>query len=319
MPQDFNWQRVSTHMAQMVHIQVPLLQLALLTAALAAVLAAVWVGLRRLLRRRAAPEDDPDWSVPPIGAAGGVSLFHRWDVRCKIVTILVYSFMLASLKHLPSAVAAVGISLLAVNLSRPSYAKVLMRLLALTGFVGMFFVVMPFSVPVHAGDTVIVFNGMNRLGLNLRGVELAALIAAKAVAITLLMEPLLSTAPLPVTLHGLSRLGVPEMMGQMVLLSYRYLNVLRHEAQRMSSGMRVRGFRKRTDLETLRAVSNFLGMLFVRSFERTERVFDAMRARGYKGRFPAPVELRMGTGDILVAGLWIAVGAGLIFWDRIVI
>ena len=130
---------------------------------------------------------------------------------------------------------------------------------------------------------------------NLRGLGLAAAIAAKAVAIALLMEPLLATAPLPVTLHGLSRLGAPEMVGQMVLLSHRYLHVFRHEARRMTAGMRVRGFEKRTDVETLRAVANFLGMLFVRSFERTERVFDAMRARGYRGRFPDAGRLRLRT------------------------
>jgi cobalt/nickel transport system permease protein len=300
-----------------IDIDIPLWQLAVLVPAvlLTVVLPALY--LRQRLHRRAAPGDDPDWSVPPLTVSGGASPFQRWDVRCKIVTILVYSFMLASLRHPAPAAAAVGLSVLALAAARPSYAKVFMRLMALTGFVGMFLVVMPFTVPVHAGDTVLVFNHLERIGFNLRGLELAALIAAKAVAITLLMEPLLSTAPLPVTLHGLSRLGVPEMMAQMVLLSHRYLYVLRHEAQRMSSGMRVRGFRKRTDLQTLRAVSNFLGMLFVRSYERTERVFDAMRARGYRGRFPAPVDLRIGAGDVIAAGIWLVAGAALVLWDRL--
>lgn len=131
------------------------------------------------------------------------------------------------------------------------------------------------------------------------------------------MEPLLATAPFPVTLHGLSRLGIPEMFGQMVLLSYRYLHVFRHEARRMSSGMQVRGFRKRTELATLRAVGNFVGMLFVRSFERTERVFDAMRARGYRGRFPEPVELRLQIKDVVLSAGLIAVVSMLIIYDRI--
>jgi len=276
----------------------------------------VW--LRRIVHNRSAPGEDPDWSVPPLTDAAGVSPFHRWDVRCKIVTILVYSFVIASLSHLASAMAAMGISLLVLVITRASFAKVVLRLLAITGFVSMFLVVMPFSAPIHNGDTVLVFNGMDWLSFNLRGLLLAATIAAKAFAIALLMEPLLSTAPLPVTLHGLSRLGVPEMVGQMVLLSYRYLHVFRHEARRMSSGMQVRGFRKRTDLKTLRAVGNFIGMLFVRSFERTERVFDAMRARGYRGRFPEPVELHLRTSDLFLAIAWIAVGTALIAYDRIV-
>ncbi|MFH1923513.1 MAG: cobalt ECF transporter T component CbiQ [Planctomycetota bacterium] len=304
-------------MADVINIQMPLWQLPMIVLIPLAAIAIMVVWLRRVAHKHSTIGEERDWSVPPLADAGGASLLHRWDVRCKIVTILVYSFVIASLGHLTPALAAIGVSLMILVIARVSFAKVLLRLLAITGFVGMFLVVMPFSVPVHPGDTVLVFGGMDCLSFNLRGLLLAATIAAKAVAITLLMEPLLSTAPLPVTLHGLSRLGAPEMVGQMVLLSYRYLHVFRHEALRMSSGMQVRGFRKRTDLETLRAVANFLGMLFVRSFERTERVFDAMRARGYKGRFPEPADLRLQTRDVVLAAGWIAVGAALIAYDRI--
>jgi cobalt/nickel transport system permease protein len=57
-------------------------------------------------------------------------------------------------------------------------------------------------------------------------------------------------------------------------------------------------------------------MLFVRSFERTERVFDAMRARGYRGRFPAPARLRLRAGDLVLAAVWVGVGVALVIWDR---
>lgn len=304
-------------MTEVIHIQMPLWQLPAFVLVSWAVLAVMIAGLRRLADRRRVPEEERDWSVPPLADGGGTSLLHRWDVRCKIVTILVYSFIVASLRHFAPAAVAIGASFFILMIARVPLIKVLSRLLALSGFLGMLLAVMPFTVATHPGDTLLVFGGMDWLGLNLRGLVLAATIAAKAVAIALLMEPLLSTAPLPVTLHGLSRLGVPEMASQMVLLSYRYLHVFRHEARRMSSGMQVRGFLKRTDLETLRAMANFLGMLFVRSFERTERVFDAMRARGYRGRFPAPAELHLHPLDILWAIIWIAFGTALIAYDRI--
>jgi len=304
-------------MADLIHIQMPFWQLLLMVVVPPAMLFALVVWLRHLILARSMPGEEPDWSVPPIEAADGGSLMHRWDVRCKIVTILVYSFMVAALQHIVSALVAIVLSCLVLIVSRASLSRVTMRLLAIVGFVSMFLVVMPFTVPARDGDIVIVINQMTWLGFNIRGLLLAATIAAKAVAITLLMEPLLSTAPLPVTLQGLSRLGVPEMIGQMVLLSYRYLHVFRHEARRMSAGMQVRGFRKRTDIATLRAVANFLGMLFVRSFERTERVFDAMRARGYKGKMPEQLELRLHAVDVIAAGLWMTVGIVLIIYDRL--
>jgi cobalt/nickel transport system permease protein len=280
-----------------------------------------WFGavsaLRWLVRRRRVANEDPDWSIPPLSDLPGKTLFHRWDVRPKLVSLLVYCFLVASLQQLAPALAAIGISTAALLLARSDILRALMRFLAVTGFLGLLLLIMPLTAPVHPADTVVVVTGWEWLSFNLRGLTLAAVIAAKGVAIALLMEPLFATAPLPVTLHGLSKLGFPDMVGQMVLLSHRYVHVFRHEAQRMSSGMQVRGFRKRTDLSTLRAVANFLGMLLVRSFERTERVFDAMRARGYQGKFPEPVTLRLRKGDLVLAAGWLALGVTLILYDRL--
>lgn len=303
-------------MAEVVHIVLPAWQFAAILTGPLILLAAAAAGLRFLVRRRSVSGEDRDWSVPPLADAAGATLFHRWDVRCKITALLAYSFLVAALEHVKPALAALAVSLLALVLARSSLVRALTRLLAVTGFLVMFLVVMPLSAPALPGDTVLVIDGVDWLGFNLRGLYKALAIACKGVAVALLMEPLLTTAPLPVTLHGLTRLGIPDMVGQMVLLSHRYLHVFRHEAERMAAGMRVRGFRKRTDIETLRAVANFLGMLFVRSFERTERVFDAMRARGYRGRFPAPEESRMQAKDLLLAGAWLALGITLILWDR---
>lgn len=298
-------------------ISLPLWYLPLLVLIPAVAAAGVVSRLKCRIRTRVTPEKDPDWSIPPLadGYGQGVSWIHRWDVRCKIVTILAYSFAVASLRHLSAAALALGLSLVVLLISKVSFHKVMLRVVALTGFLGMLGVVMPLTVPVHHGDTLVVFGDLDWLRVNLRGLVLAATIAAKAMAVALLMEPLLSTAPLPVTLHGLSRLGVPDMAGQMVLLSYRYLHVFTQEARRMTAGMQARGFAKKTDMDTLRALANFLGMLFVRSFERTERVFDAMQARGYKGRFPSPCDLRIQCQDLLQTGIWVAAGSALVFFD----
>ncbi|MDZ7698665.1 MAG: cobalt ECF transporter T component CbiQ [Deltaproteobacteria bacterium] len=301
-------------------IHTPLWQLPLLILMPLGCIAAVVIYLRRLAHRKQIPRgEDPDWSVPSLGDDTDATLLHRWDVRAKIVTLLVYSFAVASLEHLTPSLFAIILSLAAMAIARVSVARVLLRLLALSGFLGMLLVVLPFTVPMHSGDTVLLFGEIQWLSFNVRGLLLAVTIAAKAVAIALLMEPLLGTAPLPVTLNGLARLGLPEMAGQMVLLSYRYVHVFLHEARRMAGGMRARGFRKRTDLHTLQTIAGFLGMLFVRSFERTERVYDAMRARGYTGRFPEQGEFRLQGRDMLLASAWILAGGALIAYDRIIL
>ena len=304
-------------MADVIHIQVPWWHLFLLVVMPLAALAVMILWVRRLVHKQQTPREERNWSVPPLTDDSGRSLMHRWDVRCKIVTLLVYSFIIASLRHFEPACAAVCISLAISMIAKIPLNRVLFRLTALAGFLGMFLIVMPFTVAPHTGDTILVFGGVDRFGLNLRGLMLAATIIAKAVAIALLMEPLVSTAPLPVTLHGLYRLGAPDMVAQMVLLSHRYVHVFRHEAQRMAAGMQARGFSMKTDLETMRALANFLGMLFVRSFERTERVFDAMKARGYSGRFHAPGELHINAGDVGGVVILLSVGIALLFFDHV--
>jgi cobalt/nickel transport system permease protein len=272
--------------------------------------------LRGFVRRRQARQGERDWSIPPLDAEGQHSLFGRWDVRCKLLSLLLYAFLIAALQQLSFALVALLMSVLALFVARTPLDRALNRFLALGGFMGMFLVVMPFSVPSHPGDTLLVFSGLESFPFNLRGLELAATLFAKGVAIALLSEPLLGTSPLPVTLQGLSGLGVPDMGGQLVMLSHRYIHVFSAEARRMATGMQVRGFRKRTSLPTLRAVSSFLGMLLVRSFERTERVLDAMHARGYQGHFPEAAELKVRMSDLLLSGFWLLLGLGLLLADR---
>lgn len=276
--------------------------------------------LRHLVRGRQVREQQRDWSIPALDADQCHSLFGRWDVRCKLASLLLYAFLVAALQQLFYALLALLISVLALLLARTPIDKALGRFLAISGFMGMFLVVMPFSVPVHPGDGLLVFSGLENFPFNLRGLELAATLFAKGVAIALLSELLLGSTPLPVTLQGLAGLGAPRILGQLVMLSHRYIHVFSSEARRMATGMQVRGFRKRTSLPTLRALANFLGMLLVRSFERTEQVMDAMRARGYRGGyrggFPEATELKLRLSDLLLSGLWLLLGLGLLLGDR---
>ena len=131
------------------------------------------------------------------------------------------------------------------------------------------------------------------------------------------MEPLLATAPLAVTLQALAALRLPNAICQMILLAHRYIHVLGHEARRMHRSMRLRGFAPRTDLATLRAYGNFLGMLFVRSFDRTQRVFEAMQSRGYRGAFPTWTTFAATPADWAKGAFWIIMGIILLTMDRL--
>ena len=85
----------------------------------------------------------------------------------------------------------------------------------------------------------------------------------------------------------------------------------------MQRSMRVRGFAPRTNLATLRTMGAAFGMLFIHSFERTERVYEAMLSRGYQGRLPGEVRQPITRWDLGKGALLIMIGALLLAADRL--
>ncbi len=292
-------------------------------AAGAACLALLFFLALRLVRGkgaggRATGGGEPDWSVPSLDAfADRTSFFHHWDPRHKLISLFLFCFLTVSLQSLFWSGVALGVSVLAAVGCRLPLRRAGRRLLAMSGFLGMFLVILPFTSPLRAGETLVYLPGLARFPLHEAGFFLALTVVVKACAVALMMEPLFATAPLPVTLAALSRLGVPDTVGQMILLAHRYIYVFLHEMTRMYRGMRVRGFVPGTDIATMNAVGNFLGMLFVRSFERTQRVFDAMLCRGYDGRFPSYASFAATRKDWAKAVLWGMLGLLLLVFDRI--
>ena len=263
-------------------------------------------------------EQERDWSIPTIDSqAGRDSLFHCWDPRIRMVSLVFFMFCVASLTQLVWACLALALAVASVGMAGIPFRYPLRRLAAMGTFLGMFLVVMPITAPARSGDTLIVFEHVSFISFNLRGFFLALLICLKASAIALMVEPLVATSSFSVTVQALARLRVPAAVCQMLLLAYRYVYVFQDEVGRMVKGMNARGFHKRTDVETLRTIGNFLGMLMVRSFERTQRVHDAMLARGYDGAMPSTIEFQMRNTDWMKGAFWVAAGIAILIADKV--
>jgi len=96
---------------------------------------------------------------------------------------------------------------------------------------------------------------------------------------------LVSTTELAAILRGLERLHVPRAFTTVAGFMVRYADVVSGEMTRMSVARQSRGHDPRW-LWQARAVAASAGALFVRSYERGERVYLAMVARGYEGAMP---------------------------------
>lgn len=102
---------------------------------------------------------------------------------------------------------------------------------------------------------------------------------------------LTATTPFPDLMHALRHLRVPQPLVAIVSFMYRYLFVLADEAMRLLRAREARSARPAEGggggsiLWRARVAGNMAGQLFLRSYERSDRVYKAMQARGYTGRF----------------------------------
>jgi cobalt/nickel transport system permease protein len=86
---------------------------------------------------------------------------------------------------------------------------------------------------------------------------------------------------------GLDRLHCPKVFTQIATFMLRYLDILIDDARRMRIARLSRGYDPRF-LWQVKALAVGLGALFLRAYERGERVYLAMMSRGYTGRLPEP-------------------------------
>ena len=119
---------------------------------------------------------------------------------------------------------------------------------------------------------------------------------------------LAATTPVADLLRGLDRLHVPRVVTAIAGFMVRYLGIVAGEAQRMHVARQSRGYDPRW-LWQARGMAASAGTLFVRSYERGERVYLAMVARGYDGTMPALVGRRAAAADWWAAALPLAAWA----------
>lgn len=126
------------------------------------------------------------------------------------------------------------------------------------------------------------------LGVSLSESGLAAafgLIATATLGVIASLTLAATTEPVAL-LKGLERLRMPDLIVQIMGFMIRYLAVVTDELRRMNVARASRGFEARNPRHWPVLAKSF-GALFIRSYERGERVHLAMLSRGYTGKMPS--------------------------------
>ena len=125
------------------------------------------------------------------------------------------------------------------------------------------------------------------LGLSLyrEGLLAGAAIIAKGTLGLLVAITLSGSTKAREIIGGLEILRLPALMVQIATFMLRYVNVVSDEMERMKVARQSRGFEAK-GIADWKILTQAAGALFIRSYERGERVHLAMLSRGYVGVMP---------------------------------
>jgi cobalt/nickel transport system permease protein len=241
----------------------------------------------------------------------GHSLLHGLDARVKVLITVAY--ILSNVLLPDGAWFAFGLALLfllccnilsglgAGFTFRRSFVALPFALAALTAI---------FSIPGHAlaewhlGTLTLIPTdaGLLRFASILVRSWLSVQMAILLVAVT----------EFPDIIHALGHLYVPSIIVTIIAFLYRYLFVLTDEVMRL---MRARQARSAANAGSqsggslawrAQIAGNMAGQLFLRSYERSDRIYNAMLSRGYTGQLQAMHAKNIDRADLLVGATALA-------------
>ncbi len=131
------------------------------------------------------------------------------------------------------------------------------------------------------GETIEVLG----LTLSVEGLWGAWAILAKATLGVGASVVVSATTTVPDLIRGLDRIHVPRVLTAIAGFMVRYLDIVAGEFSRRRVAMASRGYEPRWVWQN-GPLAQSAASLFIRSFERGERVHQAMMARGFAGRLP---------------------------------
>jgi cobalt/nickel transport system permease protein len=236
----------------------------------------------------------------------GNSLVHRLDPRVKLVLTLSLVVAIAALPR--GTWAAYLLCLVTVStgifLSRVPPMSVLRRSLIAAPFA---LAALSLVFTTRGSSVAEVHLALLSISVTVEGVIAFTSVLAKAWLSVLAVTLLVTTTTFPGLVAGIRALRVPELLVSVISFMYRYIYVIADEALRLHRAREARSaapYKRRRGKLAWRAkvLGGMIGSLFLRSYERSERIYAAMLSRGFDGTVRSMRLKALGRKDLLAMG-----------------
>ncbi len=204
----------------------------------------------------------------------GHSPVHRAPAHLKLLALLGFMLVVVATpgSWYPAFAGYLALLVGVIAVSRVPWGYLLPRMVVEVPFV-VFAVLMPFIATGPQTE----FLGLT---VSQHGLTAGTALLMKGTLGVLASLTLAATTEPHALLAGLTRLRLPHQLVQIMAFMIRYLDVVTDEMRRMRIARESRGFRARS-VRQWPVLASSASALFIRSYERGERVHLAMLARGY--------------------------------------
>lgn len=229
------------------------------------------------------------------------SPLHSWDARWKLGTLIFYIFISASVQKVYSlALISVVSTLLVLSARMPPkiVGKSLKPVL-------LFLIIMFPVISLTSGGEILYSYGLIRFYKD--GLIAACIIAIRALSIMLVTIVLFGSTRLNVIMKAMEFFRVPSEISAIFLFTYRYIFLYFENIARLFTAAKLRGYSLLHGMRHLRNTVNILVTLLIRSYEQSERVYYAMRLRGFTGSFRTISSFSTVWSDAFKTGLFIMI------------
>jgi cobalt/nickel transport system permease protein len=231
---------------------------------------------------------------------------HHLDPRAKVIFFFILIFVIVSTP--PQELVKFGGYLLVllslVLLSRIPLLYVLKRSLVIIPFVLLTAIFIPFF---KGGEVAGSYNFLTlHLTISHKGILILQNILIKSWLSVLSLTILTSTTKFSSLLKALEILKIPRVMILIASFFYRYMFLLVDQTMKIKNARDSRSFKK-GPLYQLKIIGYMIGELFIRTYERAERIYLAMLSRGFNGTIYTLESFKINRIDLCFSGCLMAI------------
>lgn len=207
------------------------------------------------------------------------TVIHRLDPRSKVIVTMLFVITVISYAkyEVMSLIPFFIFPVLLITLSDTPFLLIVKKVL----FVSPFAIFIGIFNPLFDAGTIVLWHNIH---ISAGWISLLSIMIKFTLTISAALL-LIATTSFPGICNALQRLGVPAPFTSQLLFLYRYIFVLMEEAMRMARARDLRTFGAHGT--GIKVFIRLIGLLFIRTMERAERIYQSMLSRSFTGSIPS--------------------------------